>query len=181
MKNETLVKVKTGKPKADSFSKILELRHSIIHEGTDEVQGTEHRLEFITTIAGVDYINDSKATNLNLTWYSLERMTKPIIWITSGLEQGQDYSMLKEMVGDKVKAIICLGKDNSKLFKTFVSKVEVIIAAFNAEEAVISAQSVAETGDVVLLSPGCSSFDLFDSYEDRGTKFKKAVKKLKKL
>lgn len=165
--------------KIDEFNKFLELRNDIIRESLNDIESTEHRLEFITEINGVDYINDSKATTVDLAWYSLESIERPLIWIVGGVDDRSDYSMLKEIVRDKVKVIICLGKENRKVFKTFMSDVDLIVAAANADEAVRQSNSLALKGDTVLLSPACASYDLFTSYEDRGNKFKNAVMNFK--
>lgn len=164
----------------DAFTNFLELRNNIIRESLDDINSTSHRLEFIRNLNGVDYINDSKATNVDLAWYSLETMTSPVVWIVGGVDDTSDYSMLKEIVSDKVKAIICLGKNCHKIFKTFMSDVDLVIATESAKEAAQTSFSIAKDGDTVLLSPGCASFDLFDSYEDRGNKFRNAVMKLGK-
>ncbi|MFZ9662169.1 MAG: glutamate ligase domain-containing protein, partial [Chitinophagaceae bacterium] len=135
----------------------------------------EHRMEHVATIRGVEFINDSKATNVNSTWYALESMTKPVILVLGGVDKGNDYSLLYDLVKEKVKAIVCLGVDNLKIHKAFGNHVEVMINTSSAEEAVKSAFHLANKGDVVLLSPACASFDLFENYEDRGKKFKSAV------
>ena len=175
---ETLIRNELAK-KNDDFNNFLELRNDIIRESLNDIESTEHRLEFITEINGVDYINDSKATTVDLSWYSLESIDRPLIWIVGGVNDKSDYSMLKEIVRDKVKVIICLGKENRKVFKTFMSDVDLIVAAADAEEAVRQSNSLALKGDTVLLSPACASYDLFSSYEDRGNKFKEAVNNLK--
>lgn len=167
------------KKKIDAYSNFLELRNDIIRESIQDIESTNHRLEFITEINGVDYINDSKATTVDLTWYSLERIERPVVWIVGGVDEASDYSMLREIVRDKVKAIVCLGKENRKVFKTFMSVVDLIVGADSAEEAVRHAHSLALKGDAVLLSPACASYDLFTSYEDRGNKFIAAVNQLK--
>lgn len=169
---------KTENTTKSLFSNFLELRNNIIRESLDDVGSTGHRLEFIRNVNGVDFINDSKATNVDLAWYSLETINNPVIWIVGGAEEAADYSMLQEIVSDKVKVIICLGKDCKKIFRTFMSEVEMIIGVNSAEEAAKMALSVAKTGDTVLLSPACTSFDMFDSFEDRGNKFKQAVMNL---
>lgn len=176
---ETQIRNELAK-KNDEFSNFLELRNDIIRESLNDIESTEHRLEFITEINGVEYINDSKATTVDLSWYSLESIDRPLIWIVGGVNEKNDYSMLKEIVRDKAKVIICLGKENRKVFKTFMSDVDLIVAAESAEEAVRQSNSLAIKGDTVLLSPACGSFDLFTSYEDRGNKFKAAVLNLKK-
>ena len=156
----------------------LKIRNEIIRESLMDFQGVEHRLEPVLTIQGVDYINDSKATNVNSVWYALECMQQPVVWIAGGTDKGNDYSELFELVSRKVKALICLGKDNSKLLRTFSGRVECIREAQSMEEAVRKAAREANPGDIVLLSPACASFDLFKNYEDRGRQFKEAVRNL---
>lgn len=174
MDNKTQVK-KTENTTKSLFSNFLELRNNIIRESLDDIGSTAHRLEYIRNLKGVDYINDSKATNVDLTWYSLETMTTPVVWIVGGSDDTNDYTMLQEIVADKVNVIICLGRDCKKVFRTFMSDVDMIIGVNTATEAAEMAKKVAKPGDSVLLSPACSSFELFDSYEDRGNKFKQAV------
>ena len=135
-------------------------------------------MEPVATIKGVEFINDSKATNTNSTWFALESMTKPTILILGGVDKGNDYSFMKEIVKEKVKAIVCMGLDNRKIHEAFGNDVELIINTNNAKDAVTSAFHFADKGDVVLLSPACASFDLFKNYEDRGKQFKDAVKDL---
>lgn len=135
-------------------------------------------MEPVATIRGVEFINDSKATNVNSTWYALESMTKPVILILGGVDKGNDYSLLEELVREKVKAIICLGKDNRKIYEAFRQSVNPVVNTGSAVEAVHAAFHFASKGDVVLLSPACASFDLFKNYEDRGDQFKKAVRDL---
>jgi UDP-N-acetylmuramoylalanine--D-glutamate ligase len=178
------MKSKTWKPttqapeEKDMFNSLLELRKQIIEESVSDVQSTKHRQEFIGKWKDIEFINDSKAINVDLTWYSLERMEGTAVWIVGGLENGHDYSMLKELVRDKVRGIVCLGRENSRIFKTFMSSVDVIVGANTADEAVEAAVTLAQAGDKVILSPACASHDLFDSYEDRGDQFTNAVKKL---
>ena len=155
--------------------RLLEIRKENIKRSLATFQGAEHRLEFVARIRGVDYINDSKATNVNSTWYALEEATRPVIWIAGGQDKGNDYTVLLPLVKAKVKAIICLGVDNAKFHKAFQPHIPVIIDATSAEEAVQLAYKIAEKDEIVLLSPTCASFDLFQNYEDRGTQFKKAV------
>jgi len=162
----------------DMFNSLLELRKQIIEESVSDVQSTRHRQEFIGKWNDIEFINDSKAVNVDLTWYSLERLEGTAVWIVGGLQQGHDYSMLKELVKDKVRGIVCLGRENSRVFKTFMSSVDVIVGASSAAEAVNAAATLARPGDKVILSPACPSHDLFDSYEDRGNQFTKAVKEL---
>ncbi|MCU0402910.1 MAG: UDP-N-acetylmuramoyl-L-alanine--D-glutamate ligase [Chitinophagaceae bacterium] len=154
---------------------LLEIRSSKIREAITSFQGLEHRMEFVATIKGVEYINDSKATNINSTWYALEEMNKPVVLILGGVDKGNDYSLIEELVQEKVKAIICLGADNTKLHEAFDKTGKSIVDAGSMEEAVKAAYRLSEKGDVVLLSPACASFDLFLNYEDRGKQFKSAV------
>lgn len=158
--------------------RLLELRKELIRESLSDFQNIEHRLEFVAKVHGIEFINDSKATNVNSTWYALESMTNPVIWIVGGVDKGNDYSSLKEIVKDKVKAIVCLGLDNEKIVKAFSGIVENIVEAHSAEEAVKKAYYMGKKGDTVLLSPACASFDLFENYEDRGMQFKAAVRSL---
>lgn len=159
-------------------SRVLELRQEVIRESLSDFEGIEHRLEFVATINEVDYINDSKATNVNSTWWALESQEKPVVWIVGGVDKGNDYSELVDLVGEKVKAIVCLGKENTKIKEAFANKVEMVIETSTATQAVEVSSRIAEKGDVVLLSPACASFDLFANYQDRGDKFKKAVREL---
>ncbi|MBX7180628.1 MAG: hypothetical protein K1X82_00820 [Bacteroidia bacterium] len=163
---------------SDLFSTFLEIRRSIIRESVDDIPNAEHRLESLGEFKGIEFINDSKATNVDLTWYSLDRMTKPIIWIVGGLDEGNDYSNLDAIVKDKVKGTICLTRESQKIFHSFTNTVDLIISVSTAEEAVRAGFAMAQKGDVVLLSPAGGSFDLFDSYQDRGNKYKKAVRNL---
>jgi len=158
--------------------RVLEIRKEIIRESLSDFQNVEHRLEFVATVHGIDFINDSKATNVNSTWYALESMEKPTIWIAGGVDKGNDYTMLDGLVKENVKGIICLGKDNAKLRAAFEGKVDEIWDATSAEEAVGLSYRLAKKGYSVLLSPACASFDLFESYEERGNKFKSAVRSL---
>ncbi len=159
-------------------ARFVEVRKSDIRESLSDFENIEHRLEFVTKVYGVDYINDSKATNVNSTWYALESMQNPTVWIVGGVDKGNDYDMIKDLVKQKVKAIVCLGVDNKKIIKAFKDVVSVIVETKSADEAVRASARIATKGDTVLLSPCCSSFDLFDNYEDRGRKFKQAVKSL---
>lgn len=154
------------------------IRKDKIREAVTTFQSLEHRMEFVANIRGVEFINDSKATNVNSTWYALESMTKPTVLILGGVDKGNDYSLLEEGVAEKVKAIVCLGVDNTKIHEALGTKVPVIVDAGSAQEAVNAAFRLAVKGDVVLLSPACASFDLFRNYEDRGQQFKEAVKSL---
>jgi len=157
---------------------LLKVRKRTIRECLEDFEGAEHRLEKFIKIHGVQYINDSKATNVNATFYALECMSTPTIWIVGGVDKGNDYTTLLPMVQEHVKAIICLGVDNKKLLETFGNVVDFMIETAGMEEAVKVADKLAENGDTVLLSPACASFDLFKNYEDRGNKFKQAVKNL---
>ncbi len=156
----------------------IDIRKEKIREALQTFQSLEHRMEFVATIKGVEFINDSKATNVNSTWFALESMTKPVILILGGVDKGNDYNLLKEMVMEKVKAIVCLGTDNSKIHEAFGEIIPLIVDTASAEDAVQSAYHFANKGEVVLLSPACASFDLFKNYEDRGSKFKQAVRNI---
>jgi UDP-N-acetylmuramoylalanine--D-glutamate ligase len=158
--------------------KIMNITNEVIRRSLATFNNIEHRLENVLTVKGVQYINDSKATNVNSSWYALECMDRPVVWIAGGTDKGNDYSELYDLVEKKVKALICLGKDNTKLHKSFEGKIEIITDALSAKEAVEKAYEIAEDGDVVLLSPCCASFDLFKNYEDRGRQFKNAVREL---
>jgi UDP-N-acetylmuramoylalanine--D-glutamate ligase len=157
---------------------VLDIRKDKIREAIQHFESLEHRMEPVATIRGVEYINDSKATNINSTWYALESMNKPTVLILGGVDKGNDYTVIEELVAEKVKAIICMGVDNQKIHEAFEGKVSGIANANSAKEAVMMAYKLAEKGDVVLLSPACASFDLFKNYEDRGVQFKLAVKEL---
>jgi len=159
-------------------AQVLKIRKEDIRESLSNFHGVEHRLEPVLKVHGIEFINDSKATNVNSTWYALESVSNNLIWIAGGIDKGNDYSILKELVRKKVKAIICLGKDNEKVHKAFGEIVETIIDVQSASEAVKTAYYLAKKGDSVLLSPACASFDLFDNYEDRGNQFKQAVREL---
>lgn len=159
-------------------AKLVGVRKEAIRESLQDFANLEHRLEFVATVNGVDYINDSKATNVNSAWYALETMNKQVVWIAGGVDKGNDYTILKKLVQEKVKAIICLGKDNEKLHSAFADVVGYIVDAGSAQEAVQLAQNISEKGDAVLLSPACASFDLFENYEDRGNQFKRYVRNL---
>jgi len=158
--------------------KVLNIRKETIRESLTDFHGVEHRLEPVIMVAGINFINDSKATNVNSTWYALECMKSGVIWIAGGIDKGNDYSELNSMVKEKVKAIVCLGKDNSKIISAFTDKVPTIVETTSMEEAVRAAYYLAHKGDTVLLSPACASFDLFNNYEDRGHQFKMAVRNL---
>ncbi|MGB2996054.1 MAG: UDP-N-acetylmuramoyl-L-alanine--D-glutamate ligase [Ferruginibacter sp.] len=156
----------------------IDIRKEKIREALQTFETLEHRMEPVATIKGVEFINDSKATNVNSTWYALESMEKPVVLILGGVDKGNDYAILKELVAEKVKAIVCLGTDNLKIHEAFANVVPQIVNTDNAVDAVATAFHFAGKGDVVLLSPACASFDLFKNYEDRGLQFKKAVKNL---
>ncbi len=163
---------------AVKVAKLLGINNKNILKGLQTFEGEPHRLEFVRTIKGVEYINDTKATNVDAVFYALDAMEKPIVWIIGGIDKGNDYEPLMDLVEEKVKAIVCLGADNTKLLEAFSSKVKVFEETQNAVDAVNVATKYAERGDVVLLSPACSSFDLFKNYKERGDRFKEAVKAL---
>ena len=156
----------------------LNIRKEVIRESLTDFQGVEHRLEPVLLVHGIEFINDSKATNVNSVWYALESMKKPVVWIAGGVDKGNDYGILKDLVREKVKAIICLGKDNSKIHKAFAGYISNIVDTDSVVEAVRTSYYLAKNGDCVLLSPACASFDLFENYEDRGQQFKQAVRDL---
>ena len=158
--------------------RILEIRKDVVRESFTDFENIEHRLEFVTAVHGIDFINDSKATTVNSTWYALESMEKPVIWIAGGVDKGNDYDMLKDLVKSRVKVLVCMGLDNKKLVEAFGDLVPEIVETSSAEEAVQAAYRLGKKGDAVLLSPACASFDLFENYEDRGRKFKAAVRNL---
>ncbi|WP_234461936.1 UDP-N-acetylmuramoyl-L-alanine--D-glutamate ligase [Pedobacter segetis] len=160
------------------LAKTLEIRNESIRESMGNYKNIDHRLEFVANISGITFINDSKATNVNSVWYALESLNTDVILIMGGVDKGNDYTMLKELVRQKVKAIICLGKDNKAIHDAFEDDVEVMVNTFSANEAVQIAYHMAKKGSTVLLSPACASFDLFKNYEDRGNQFKAAVKEL---
>lgn len=157
---------------------LLKVRKETIMESLEDFEGAAHRLEPVLKINGVKYINDSKATNVNATYYALDCMQSPTVWIVGGVDKGNDYLDLMPLVREKVKAIVCLGIDNQKIMQTFGSVIDLVVETAGAEEAVKVAYKIAEKGDSVLLSPACASFDLFENYEDRGDKFKQAVREL---
>jgi len=156
----------------------LGIRKDKIREAVKDFQSLEHRMEFVATVRGVEFINDSKATNTNSTWFALESMTKPTVLILGGTDKGNDYSLIEDLVVEKVKAIVCMGADNTKIVEAFKDKVPVMVETDTAKKAVNAAFRLSTKGDVVLLSPACASFDLFKNFEDRGTQFKEAVKEL---
>jgi len=159
-------------------AKLLQIRKETIKQGLSDFQNVAHRLEYVANVHGVSYYNDSKATNVNSTWYALENMNRPVVWIAGGVDKGNDYADLLPLVKSKVKAIICLGLDNSKLIETFGGLVDQMYEVHSMSHAVMVASEISNNDDVVLLSPACASFDLFENYEDRGIRFKEAVKNL---
>jgi UDP-N-acetylmuramoylalanine--D-glutamate ligase len=163
---------------ATSVAKLMQIRKSTIRESLSNFQGVEHRLEKVLKIQNVQYINDSKATNVNATFFALDSMNTPTVWIVGGVDKGNDYNELMSLVREKVKAIICLGVDNKKIIDAFGNVVDMMVEVDNMNDAVRMAQRLTEKGDTVLLSPACASFDLFENYEDRGNQFKQAVKNL---
>ena len=156
----------------------LGIRKEKIREAVSNFHSLEHRMEFVATVRGVDFINDSKATNVNSTWYALESMQKSTVLILGGVDKGNDYELIADLVKEKVKAIICMGTDNKKIIEFFKDKVSTIVEVDSAKKAVNASFKLAEKGDLVLMSPACASFDLFKNYEDRGRQFKESVKEL---
>nr|MBP6073102.1 UDP-N-acetylmuramoyl-L-alanine--D-glutamate ligase [Flavobacterium sp.] len=163
---------------ATSVATILKIRKQTIRESLSNFQGVEHRLEKVLKIQNVQYINDSKATNVNATFFALDSMTTPTVWIVGGVDKGNDYHELMSLVHEKVKAIICLGVDNKKIIEAFGNVVDMMVEVTSMKDAVQTAKHLSEKGDTVLLSPACASFDLFENYEDRGRQFKNEVKNL---
>ncbi len=163
---------------ASSVAKLMQIRNATIRESLSNFQGVEHRLEKVLKIQNVQYINDSKATNVNATFFALDSMNVPTVWIVGGVDKGNDYNELMSLVREKVKAIICLGIDNRKIIEAFGNVVDIMVEVNNMSDAVKTAQRLTEKGDSVLLSPACASFDLFENYEDRGKQFKQAVHNL---
>lgn len=163
---------------ATSVAKLMKIRNATIRESLSNFQGVEHRLEKVLKIQNVQYINDSKATNVNATFFALDSMNTPTVWIVGGVDKGNDYSELMPLVREKVKAIVCLGVDNTKIIEAFGNVVDMVLEVDNMYDAVNMSAHLAEKGDMVLLSPACASFDLFENYEDRGNQFKRAVKEL---
>jgi len=163
---------------ASLASVAVDIKKEHVRESLQTFQSLEHRMEPVATIKGVEFINDSKATNVNSTWFALESMTAPTILILGGVDKGNDYTILQDLVKEKVKAIVCMGTDNMKIHEAFGSIVSLMVSTSSAAEAVQAAFHFANKGDVVLLSPACASFDLFKNYEDRGNQFKQAVKNL---
>lgn len=156
----------------------MDIRKEKIREAVETFENLEHRMEPVATVRGVEFVNDSKATNVNSTWFALESMTKPTVLILGGIDKGNDYTLLQDLVKEKVKAIVCMGTDNSKIHHAFEETVSKIVDTSSATEAVEAAYHLATVGDIVLLSPACASFDLFKNYEDRGRQFKEAVRNL---
>jgi UDP-N-acetylmuramoylalanine--D-glutamate ligase len=163
---------------ATSVARLMQIRKATIRESLSDFQGVEHRLEKVLKIQNVQYINDSKATNVNATFFALDSMNTPTVWIVGGVDKGNDYNELMSLVRENVKAIICLGVDNKKIIDAFGNVVDMMVEVSNMNDAVRMAHRLAEKGDTVLLSPACASFDLFENYEDRGRQFKQAVKNL---
>ena len=163
---------------AATIAKLVGIRKETIRESVANFQGAPHRLEKVLKIHHVQYINDSKATNINATYFALDSMSAPTVWIVGGVDKGNDYKVLMPLVREKVKAIICLGLDNESIKDVFGYVVDLMVETFAMEEAVKVAYKIADRGDAVLLSPACASFDLFDNYEDRGNQFKEAIKNL---
>ncbi len=159
-------------------ARVKDLRKSLIKECFSHLENTEHRMEYVANVHGIEFINDSKATNINATWYSLGSMTKPVIWIAGGVNMGNDFKILKSLIRDKVKAIVCLGKDCSKLHKAFTDLGKPFAETHNMIEAVELARFAGNDGDVVLFSPACASFDLYKDFEERGNAFREVVKNL---
>ena len=172
-------KLVLGDTMAENLKKNLEnLRKDSLRERFSDFENVEHRLEFVANIHGVEYINDSKATNVNSTWYALERMSKPVVWIVGGVDKTVDYSSLQGLVKEKVRSIVYIGTEKPKIFENFLDKVQLITDAKSMDEAVQNAYYAAEKGEVVLLSPASASFNLFENLEERGNAFKKAVRNL---
>jgi UDP-N-acetylmuramoylalanine--D-glutamate ligase len=163
---------------ATSVAKLMQIRKATIRESLSNFQGVEHRLEKVLKIQNVQYINDSKATNVNATFFALDSMNMPTVWIVGGVDKGNDYNELMSLVREKVKAVICLGVDNKKIIDAFGNVVDIMVEVSSMSDAVKMAKRIAEKGDTVLLSPACASFDLFENYEDRGNQFKQAVQNL---
>ena len=163
---------------AGIIGRLLDIRNEIIRDSLSNFENVPHRLENVLTIHGIKFMNDSKATNVNAAWYALESMNNPVVWILGGTDKGNDYSLLKEMALKKVRAIVCLGLDNTKIKDAFGNCVDLMVETASMKDAVKSAYHLAKKDDIVLLSPACASFDLFENYEDRGDQFKDAVKSL---
>jgi UDP-N-acetylmuramoylalanine--D-glutamate ligase len=159
-------------------TRVFEIRKEVVRESLADFQNAPHRLEYVANVHGISFTNDSKATNVNATWYALESTDAPIIWIVGGVDKGNDYAALQSLVRDKVKAIICLTEEPDKIHEAFGDVVDTIVDAKSAVEAVGYGYRLGKKGDTVLLSPACASFDLFEDYEDRGEQFKSAVRAL---
>lgn len=164
------------------LNRMLEMRKELAKDQLGRQPLASHRLELVRNVNGIDYINDSRSTDIDSTWFALDKMDKPVVWIAGGVDKGNDYLMIKDLVKEKVKAIVCLGKNNQRLFEAFQFEVPMmIIDADSASESVQLATLAAKSGDVVLLSPACPSYDMFESFEDRGDQFTKAVNSLKEI
>ena len=163
---------------AGIVGKVLGLKNESIRESFTDFSGLEHRLEFVAKVHGISFINDSKATNINSTWYALESQADPVIWIVGGIDKGNDYALIADLVKKKVKAIVCLGKDNTRIHEAFGKMVDILVNTETMEDCVQMAYRLGKNGDIVLLSPACASFDLFENFEDRGNQFKKQVRLL---
>jgi len=163
---------------ASVASRVLEVKDFIIRQSLQDFKNIEHRLEHVINVHGIEFINDSKATNINSVWFALESMHKDTIWIVGGIDKGNDYSELLELVDEKVKAIVCIGQNTDNIHKCFKAHVDNIVNANSMNEAVGFSYQLAEKGDVVLLSPACASFDMFSNFEHRGREFKKSVRSL---
>lgn len=157
---------------------ILDIRKDLIRESLSDFKALEHRLEWVADVHGIEFINDSKATTVNAVWYALESISKPVVWIAGGVDKGNDYSLLLDLVRTKVKAIVCMGLDNRKIHEAFSRSVDLIVNTESMTDAVKSAYRLSTNGDCVLLSPACASFDLFQNFEDRGRQFREAVRSL---
>ena len=177
VKNQSL----TGNPNiyanmASGISaRLVDIRKEVIKQSFSEFENIEHRLEHVSFVRGIEFINDSKATNVNSVWYALESIKKPIVWIVGGIDKGNQYEPLLELVKEKVKALVCLGLDNSRVIRAFQYVVPSVVETDNMPDAVKAAYFLGEAGDAVLLSPACASFDLFENFEDRGKQFKQSV------
>ncbi|MEI6346343.1 MAG: cyanophycin synthetase [Bacteroidota bacterium] len=163
---------------ASLHSRLLDVRKDRIRESLFDFNNEAHRLEFVTTVRGIDFINDSKATKVNATWFGLESMNRPVIWIVGGVETNTDFSQLRDIVKEKVKTIICLGKDKHTIVEAFSDIIDDISESESMDEVVLRAYYRANKGDIVLLSPACASFDMYENYEARGEAFKRAVAEL---
>jgi UDP-N-acetylmuramoylalanine--D-glutamate ligase len=163
---------------AGAIAQVLSIKKETIRERLMDFKNVEHRLEPVIQVHGIEFINDSKATNVNSAWYALESMTKPVVWILGGVDKGNDYSIMMDIVRQKVKAIVCIGVDNAKIHQAFDGVIDIIVDTDNMKDAVNSAYYLAKPNETVLLSPACASFDLFENYEDRGQQFKAAVRNL---